>query len=856
MPLSPQSVSGWTKWNSPLELETGQNLHTMGTITRTIMTPKALPARADVVIIGGGIVGCSIAYHLAKIGITNTVVLERKQLTSGTTWHAAGLVGQLRATRNLTELAKYTADLFERLEKETGQATGFKQNGSISIALTEGRLEELHRGASMAKNFGLDVNVISAGEIHERVPHYNMDGIKGGVFLPKDGQVNPIDVTQALAAGARAKGSRIFEKVKVTRILTENGAAIGVETAQGTILADKVVVASGMWSRELGKSVGVSIPLHACEHFYIVSEPITQLPRNMPVVRVPDECTYYKEDAGKLMVGAFEPKAKPWGGGGIDDEHAFVTLPEDMDHFEPILTSAINRVPLLETAGIQLFFNGPESFTPDNRYYLGEAPELRNLYVATGFNSIGIQSSGGAGLILSQWIKNGYPPMDVSSIDIRRIHPFQSNGNYIRERVSETLGLLYAMHWPFRQAETSRGVRRSPFYPYTDKAGAMFGEVNGWERPNWYARGGVKREYEYSYGRQNWFACADHEAKALMNDVVFFDQSSFAKFHVHGADACKVLNSISANNVDVAPGRIVYTQWLNERGGIEADLTVTRLADETFLVVTGCAPQTRDFAWLKRHIPADSRCSALDITSGMPMLSIMGPKSRALLENLTGEDFSNAGFPFATSREVEIGYARVRASRITYVGELGWEIYIPAEFAAHVFETIAKVGEAFGLTPAGMHTMNNARVEKAYRHWGHDIADEDTPLEAGLAFAVAWDKPCSFIGRDTLLAQKAKGTPEKRLVCLALKNDSDTAPLMYHEEPIYRDGVIVGATTSGAWGHRVNRSLAMAYVKNPDGVTGDWITQGKWEVEIAWKRHAVDVQLQSFYDPKNLRIKS
>ncbi len=818
------------------------------------MVKTTLPARADVIIVGGGIVGCSIAYHLTKIGITNVVVLERKQLTSGTTWHAAGLVGQLRASRNLTELAKYTTGLFEGLEKETGQATGFKQNGSISIALTDGRLEELMRGASMAKSFGLDVQVISKDDIHACVPHYNMENVKGGVFLPKDGQVNPIDVAQALAAGARSRGAQVFENTKVTRILTKDGKAVGVETTDGTIMADKVVVATGMWSRELGKSIGVSIPLHACEHFYIVSEPIAELPRNMPVVRVPDECTYYKEDAGKLMVGAFEPKAKPWGGGGIDDEHAFVTLPEDMDHFEPILASAINRVPLLETAGIQLFFNGPESFTPDNRYYLGEAPELRNLYVATGFNSIGIQSSGGAGLVLSQWIKNGYPPMDVNGIDIRRIHPFQSNASYVRERVSETLGLLYAMHWPYRQAETSRGVRRSPFYQHTKQLGAVFGEVNGWERPNWYARHGVKPEYEYSYGRQNWFSCAQHEADALKNEVVFFDQSSFAKYEVKGRDACTVLNHISANSIDVAPGRIVYTQWLNERGGIEADLTVTRLAEDQFLVVTGAAPQTRDMAWLKRHTPVDSRCEAFDVTSGLPMLSIMGPKSRALLESLSGDDLSNAAFPFGTSKIIEIGYAKVRASRITYVGELGWELYIEAEFAAHVFDVIAAAGTAFNLTPAGMHTMNNARVEKAYRHWGHDISDEDTPVEAGLGFAVGWTK-ADFLGKAAVEKQKAAAVQPKRFVCLALHDTSEAAPLMYHEEPIYRDGVLVGATTSGAWGHRVGASLGLGYVKNAAGVTKDWLSSGRWEVEIAWKKYPATVQLHSFYDPQGVRIK-
>jgi 4-methylaminobutanoate oxidase (formaldehyde-forming) len=817
---------------------------------------KSLPARCDVVIIGGGIVGNSIAYHLGKIGITNTVVLERKQLTSGTTWHAAGLVGQLRASKNLTELAKYTTSLFEGLEKETGQATGFKQNGSISIALTDGRMEELLRGASMAKCFGLAVDVVSTVEIKERVPHYNMDGVKGGVFLPKDGQVNPIDVTQALASGARSRGAKIFENTKVTRIIVEKGKTVGVETTDGTVMADKVVIASGMWSRELGRSIGVNIPLHACEHFYIVSEPIAELPRNMPVVRLLDECTYYKEDAGKLMVGAFEPKAKAWGGGGIDDEHAFVTLPEDMDHFEPILTSAINRVPLLETAGIQLFFNGPESFSPDNRYYLGEAPEVKNCYVATGFNSIGIQSSGGAGLVLSQWIKNGHPPMDVNGMDIRRIHPFQSVRSYVGERVTETLGLLYAMHWPYRQAETARGVRRSPIYEQTKKLGAVFGEVNGWERPNWYARDGVKPEYEYSYGRQNWFPCADYEAKQLMTKCAFFDQSSFAKYMVEGRDACKVLNNISANNVDVEPGRIVYTQWCNERGGIEADLTVTRLEENKFLVVTGAVPQIRDMAWLKRQTPDDAHCVSTDITSGLAMIAVMGPNSRALLQKLSGADLSNAAFPFGTSREIEIGYARVRASRITYVGELGWELYIPTEFVAHVFERLVEAGAEFGLTPAGMHTMNNCRTEKAYRHWGHDMSDEETPIEAGLGFAIAWDKKGGFIGREALLKQKALPVLPKRMVCIALEDSSAAAPMMYHEEPIYRNGVIVGSTTSGAWGHRVNLSLGMGYASNESGVTKDWIESGKWEVELAWKRYGAKVQLQSFYDPKGERIKA
>ena len=588
---------------------------------------KELPTQADVVIVGGGVIGTSLAYHLTKIGITNVVLLERKQLTSGTTWHAAGLVGQLRASRNMTELAKYTTELMKGLEAETGQATGFKQNGSFSVALTEARFEEFRRGASMAKNFGLDVQVVSAGEVKERLPHLATHEVTGGIFLPGDGQVNPIDVTQAYAAGARSRGAKVFEHTKVTRLLKDGNRVTGVETSAGTIMADKTVICGGMWSRELGQQVGVQIPLHAAEHFYVVTEPHADLPREMPVIRIPDEWAYYKEDAGKLLLGAFEPVAKPWGMDGIPEDHEFETFPEDYDHFEPVLEKAVARMPLLETAGIALFFNGPESFTPDDRYYLGEAPFVDDLFVATGFNSIGIQSSGGVGRVLADWIRDGHPPLDVADVDIRRVHPFQSNKKYLHDRTTESLGLLYAMHWPYYQPTTARGVRKSPFHDRLAAKHACFGESNGWERANFFAPTAEEANYQYSFHRQNWFPYAQAEADAVASTVGLFDQSSFAKFLVQGRDACAVLNEICVNDVDVAAGKLVYTQWCNERGGIEADLTVTRLDENEFMVVTGAGPQIRDFSWLKRHI-GNRFCTATDITSGLPMLSLMGPNSR------------------------------------------------------------------------------------------------------------------------------------------------------------------------------------------------------------------------------------
>ncbi|MDR6756860.1 4-methylaminobutanoate oxidase (formaldehyde-forming) [Mycoplana sp. BE70] len=812
------------------------------------------PDRAEAVIVGGGVAGCSVAYHLTKLGITDVVLCERKQLTSGTTWHAAGLVTQLRATRRMTELAKYTGELFGELEAETGQATGFKRNGSLRVANTPARYEELARGASMGRNFGLPVEAVTPGDIKERWDPISTEGIVGGFWFPHDGQVNPADVTQAYARGARMRGARIFENTGVTKILVENGKAAGVMTDKGLIRAKTVVLCGGMWSRDLAAEAGVTIPLHAAEHFYIVTEPVAGLPRNLPVLFLGDEWTYYKEDAGKLLVGFFEPNAKPWGQKGISEDFCFGTLPEDIEHIAPYLDMATRRVPVLERTGIQLFFNGPESFTPDDRYLLGETPEVPGLFCATGFNSIGILSSGGVGKALADWIRDRRPPMELMDVDVRRMQAFQSNRKYLEDRTTETLGLLFDMHWPNRQFETARGVRRSPFHDRLAAMGAFMTEAAGWERPGFFGAPGTVPSIGYSYGRQSWFDTCGEECRNTAENVTLFDHSCFIKYLIEGRDAQRALNRICANDIDVPPGRVVYTQWLNEVGGIEADVTVTRLSESAFLVVTIAVSQRRDMAWLKRQMPGDAHVFVQDVTSGMPMLALMGPKSRALLEKLTPADLSDAGFPFGTSREIDLGYARVRASRLTYVGELGWELYMPAEFAGHVFEKLAEAGEGLGLKMGGFFAINSLRMEKGYRHWGHDIGEEDTPLQAGLGFAVAFDKPGGFIGREALLRQRERGPVERRLVQLRLETDG-IPPHLYHNEPILRDGEIVGSVTSGAYGHRIGASLGMGYVTRPGGFDAEWLETGHWQVEIAWKRYPARLQLRPWYDPRGERLR-
>lgn len=812
-----------------------------------------LPARARAVIIGGGISGCSVAYHLAKLGWRDVVLLERKQLTSGTTWHAAGLVGQLRASRNMTRLAKYSADLYARLEAETGVATGMRQVGSITVALTDERREEIFRQASLARAFDVDVREISPAEVKEMYPHLNIDGVKAGVHLPLDGQSDPANIAMALAKGARQNGVTIAENVKVTAVLQKNGRVCGVSWEQngetGTIETDIVVNCAGMWARDLGAMSGVTIPLHACEHFYLITEAIPGLGR-LPVLRVPDECAYYKEDAGKMMLGAFEPKAKAWPpvGERIREDFCFDQLQEDFEHFEPILEMGVNRMPMLGSAGIHTFFNGPESFTPDDRYYLGEAPELGGYWVAAGYNSIGIVSSGGAGMALAQWMNDGEPPFDLWEVDIRRAQPFQKNRAYLRERVSETLGLLYADHFPYRQMETSRGIRRSPLHEHLKARGAVFGEVAGWERANWFARDGQKREYRYSWQRQNWFDNQREEHLAVRNGVGLFDMTSFGKIQVEGRDASAFLQRLCANDIDVEPGRIVYTQMLNARGGIESDLTVTRLSDTAFFLVVPGATLQRDLAWLRRHL-GDAFVVITDVTAAEAVLCIMGPQSRELIQKISPNDFSNEANPFGTCREIEIGMGLARAHRVTYVGELGWELYVPTDQAAHVFEAIEAAGTDVGLKLCGLHTLDSCRIEKAFRHFGHDITDEDHVLEAGLGFAVKTGKG-EFIGRDAVLRTKETG-PSRRLVQFRL---NDPQPLLFHNEAIVRDGEIVGTITSGNYGHHLAGAIGLGYVPSK-GESAEAMLASTYEIEVAGIRHAASASLKPMYDPTSERVR-
>ena len=810
-----------------------------------------VPKKARAVIIGGGIIGCSVAYHLTKLGWKDVLLLERKQLTSGTTWHAAGLIAQLRATANMTKLAKYSQELYGSLEKETGVATGFKRCGSITVALTNERKEEIYRQASMARAFGVEVEEISPQEVKEKYSYLNIDQVKAGVWLPLDGQGDPANIALALAKGARQNGGIIIQNTKVTGFKKEGRRITGVNWSQGdemgTTDAELVVNCAGMWGHNLGKMMGVNVPLHACEHFYIVTEPVKDL-KQMPVLRVPDECAYYKEDAGKFMLGAFEPNAKPWGMEGISENFEFDQLPEDFDHFEPILEMAVNRIPALGEAGIHTFFNGPESFTPDDAYHLGLAPEMDNVWIAAGFNSIGIQSAGGAGMALAQWITDGKKPFDLGDVDISRMQPFQGNKKYLFERSKETLGLLYADHYPYRQKASARGIRRSPFHSQLLEKGAVMGELAGWERANWYAERDQKREYEYSWKRQNWFENSAQEHRAVRENIGIYDMSSFGKIRVEGSEACEFLNYISGANCDVPIGKIVYTQFLNEDGGIEADVTVTRLSELSFMVVTPAATRLADQTWMLRH-SINFNIVIIDVTSAEGVLAIMGPNSRKLLSQISSADLSNQNNPFGTAQEVEIGMGLARIHRVSFVGELGWEVYATSDQAGHIFEVIADAGQEMGLKFCGMHMMDSCRIEKGFRHFGHDITCEDHVLEAGLGFAVQVNKP-NFIGRTAVLKKQDAGL-NKRLLQFKL---NEKEPLLYHNEPIIRDGKISGYISSGNYGHTLGGAIGLGYIEC-ENETVDDLLRSSYEIEVAGSRIKAAASIRPMYDPKAERVR-
>ncbi len=809
-----------------------------------------LPSTARVVIIGGGVIGCSVAYHLTLAGWTDVVLLERKQLTSGTTWHAAGLIAQLRATSNMTKLARYSQELYGNLEAETGVATGFKRCGSITAALTEDRWEEIRRQAAMARAFGVEVEEISPGEVKSRYEHLNIDDVIGGVYLPLDGQGDPANIAQALAKGARNRGAKVAERTKATGVTRDGRRITGVDwTAEdgtsGHIACEHVVNCGGMWGREVGKMLNTNVPLQACEHFYIVTENIAGLTQ-LPVLRIPDEYAYYKEDAGKILLGAFEPVSKPWG--PIPESFEFDQLPEDFDHFEPILEMAVNRFPMLAEAGIHTFFNGPESFTPDDAYHLGLCPEMDNVWVAAGFNSVGIQSAGGAGQALAAWMDTGEKPFDLGDVDISRMQPFQGNKHYLMERSTETLGLLYADHYPYRQKATARGVRRTPFHHHLLERGAVMGELGGWERANWFARDAQPAEYQYSWDRQNFFDNVREEHMAVRQNVGMYDMSSFGKIRVEGPDAEAFMNYVGGGNYTVENGKIVYTQFLNRAGGIEADVTVTRLSETVYLVVTPAATRLADQTWMQRH-KGNFNVVITDVTAAEGVLAVMGPRARDLLQKASTADFSNDVNPFGTAQEIEIGMGLARVHRVTYVGELGWEVYVSSDMAGHVFETLAEAGEDFGLRLCGMHMMDTCRIEKGFRHFGHDITCEDHVLEAGLGFAVKTDKP-DFIGRDAVLKKKGDGL-QNRLLQFRL---TDPEPLLYHNEPVVRDGEIVGYLSSGAYGHALGGAMGLGYVPCA-GETAAEVLASSYEIDVAGTRVTAEASLRPMYDPKSERVK-
>jgi 4-methylaminobutanoate oxidase (formaldehyde-forming) len=811
------------------------------------------PSHKQVVIIGGGVIGCSVAYHLAKLGWKDVALLERKQLTAGTTWHAAGLVeagGFFSET--MLGMAKYTRELYAELEAETGQSTGFKPVGYLEFACSPSRVEDHRRIADFNRLFNLHVEEVSPSRIKEMWPLMDTEDILTGFFSPGDGRVNPIDTTMALAKGARMGGVQIFEDTGVTGINHRNGRVTGVVTDKGEIQAEYVVNCAGMWARHVGKMAGVNVPLHAAEHYYLITEPIDGVSQELPVLVDLDRYAYYREEVGGLMLGLFEPVAAPWAMDGIPKDFTFGEINPDWDRMMPYIEEAMKRIPIMQHAGVHKLFCGPESFTPDLGPLMGEAPELQNFFVAAGFNSLGILLGGGAGKVMAQWIVDGLPDVDITEIDIARMSPFQNNPKYLKDRTVELLGHMFIESFPNRHFESARGIRKSAFHERLKEAGAYFGEYAGWEYPDWFAPEGVSPEVVYSWGRQNWFEYSAEEHHATREGVTLLDYSVMAKILVQGHEAGKYLNRISANNVSVPVGKIVYTQWLNTSGTIEADLTVTRLAENQYLILTGDGTTTQVCAWLKRHIPPEAHALVTNITSAYSVLNVQGPKSRNLLSRITHADLSNEAFPFMTMQEIDMGYALVKALRVTYVGELGWELYIPTEFSLHVFDTLVETGAEVGLRHLGLQALETLRLEKAYRDYGGDIDNTDSPLEVGLGYFVDFDKPGGFIGRDALLRRKEAGL-KYRMVQFLLE---DPEPMLHYGEPIYRDNVPVGYIMSGGYGHTLGGSVGAGPVENEGGIaTVDYIKSGIYEIEVAGVRYPAKASLRPMYDPGLKRVR-
>ena len=809
-----------------------------------------LPTKTKVVIVGGGIIGCSVAYHLAKLGWKDVVLLEQKQLAGGTTWHAAGLVGRLRTTNSMTKINKYSAELYAGLERETGHSVGWKQVGSLIVARSEDRMTQLRRTAAMSEWFGVEVRLISPEAAREKWPLLRVDDVLGAAWLPHDGKVTPKEVAIALAKGAQSLGVNVIENVRVLDVEHRAGRAVGVKTNLGTIDAEYVVLSGGMWTREIGLRCGVTIPLYPVEHHYVVTESIPGAFDELPVGRDPDLCIYFRGEGDAVMLGAFQAESKPWMVERLPDDFSFKLLDPDWKKFEEPLKNGKWRIPALETCKFAKFVNGPESFTPDNNFIMGETPELRNLFVATGFNSVGIASAGGAGKYLAEWIVEGHPTMDLWSVDIQRFGPWANNREFLRARVVEILGLHYQMAWPNREPETARDVRKTPLHDRLAAQGACFGVKNGWERPNWFARDGLKPTMEYSFNRQNWFFNHATEHRAAREGVAVFDQTGFGKLVVQGRDAMTVLQRLCGNNVDVPVGKVVYTGMFNERGGFESDLTVVRIATDEFYLITGTAQPVRDADWIRRHIHPNEHVSVVDVTNSFGVLGVMGPDSRKLLSRVTDAELSNSSFPFATSQQIAVGCATVRAVRITYVGELGWELHVPMEQLTLAYDALMAAGKNMGVANAGHYAINSLRLEKGYRAWGADLSPDDTPLEAGLSFAIDWKK--EFGGRAALLKQKQAGV-ERQLVIFVLQ---DPEPVLWGSELIYRDGKPVGYTTSGSYGHAVGGAIAMGYVNNADGVNAAFIKNGRYEINVNGTRVPATAHLRAPYDPERKRIVS